>query len=119
MVKRTGNRRDTHLSRRWILVNRNSMISSGPASKKINKHGGDIVLLLLLLLLFSAVPLAEEPLAPPFRSFDVVLDSGGGGGGAGSMELLIAKLPHSAWWVSIKLTHRQSGERRANANSLE
>lgn len=117
MRKKTGIHRDTHLSRRWILVNRNSMISSGAASKKINKHGGDIVLLLLWLLLFSAVPLAEEPLAPPFRSFDVVLASGGGG--AGSMELLIAKLPHSAWWVSIKLTHRQSGERRANAYSLE
>lgn len=118
MRKKTGIHRDTHLSRRWILVNRNSMISSGPASKKINKHGGDIVLLLLLWLLFSAVPLAEEPSAPPFRSFDVVLVSGGGGG-AGSMELLIAKLPHSAWWVSIKLTHRQSGERGANAYSLE
>lgn len=98
-------------------MNRNSMISSGAASKKINKHGGDIVLLLLLWLLFSAVPLAEEPSAPPFRSFDVVLVRGGGD--AGSMELLIAKLPHSAWWVSIKLTHRQSGERRANAYSLE
>lgn len=117
MRKKTGIHRDTHLSRRWILVNRNSMISSGAASKKINKHGGDIVLLLLLWLLFSAVPLAEEPSAPPFRSFDVVLVRDDGD--AGSMELLIAKLPHSAWWVSIKLTHRQSGERGANAYSLE
>lgn len=56
----------THLSRRLISVKRNSIISSCPAKKKINRQDGDAIVLLLWL-----------PFIP-------------------SMELLIAKVPHSA-----------------------
>lgn len=65
--------RVTHLSRRLISVNRNSIISSAAAMKKINKHG-----------------------VGGGSDDELVLSASR----VGNIELFIAKLPHSSASIS-------------------